>query len=229
MPSIVSEPVVRARVGREYVYALSLQEADGLSLLEGPAGMTLDENGTLRWVPASAGTATVRVSATNGTATTEQSWTIAVEPAVMPSIVSEPAVHARVGREYVYALSLEGTDGLLLAFAVAEGPAGASVDATGVLRWIPESGGDADVEVMVDYGVGTLTQRWRVDVHAAEDALAASLVITPGGDPSGRHRHGDDRRHRCRRQSDCRRAARRLAACYRRRRTGDPHRARGGG
>ena len=83
-PSFGGEPPASARVGQPFEERLVVSDPDGdallFSLLEGPAGMTLDENGTLRWAPESVGTATVRVSATDGMATTERSWAIAVEP-----------------------------------------------------------------------------------------------------------------------------------------------------
>ena len=176
-------PTGVARVGVPFEDGVGASDPDGDALahelLEGPEGMTLDADGTLRWLPDTVGEVAVRISVSDGRATLERAWTIVVRPAVTPAIASEPSRHVRTGTEYRYALALEHAEGLPLSFSVTEGPTGASIDAAGILRWTPAASGTAALAVAVDYGAGTLTQRWTVDVRAADDTLSATLAISP--------------------------------------------------
>lgn len=62
-------------------------------------------------------------------------------PNTAPRILSIPRLLGSPDLEYVYrALAVDADPGELLAWAIAEGPAGMTVDAQGIVRWTPASG-----------------------------------------------------------------------------------------
>ena len=66
---IVSEPVTRSSIGTEFLYeikVLSSHKTLEFRLVESPDGMTVDQDGKVRWKPAGRGTHRVVVSITNG-------------------------------------------------------------------------------------------------------------------------------------------------------------------
>ncbi|MBM4249075.1 MAG: hypothetical protein FJ149_06515 [Euryarchaeota archaeon] len=105
---ITSSPPLSVLVGEEYTYAVKastdVENATiALSLPQAPAGMTLLPNGTVRWVPTSsqAGTARVRLAATDGVFSAVQDWNITVLPAGTPPSgiacsIASPAPGSRV-------------------------------------------------------------------------------------------------------------------------------------
>jgi RHS repeat-associated protein len=85
-PTITSTPPMQAKVGRIYHYAASAFDADGdaieWSLTTAPAGMSVDAvSGVVEWTPAESGSVDVNLRASDGSAWSEQSWSITVHPA----------------------------------------------------------------------------------------------------------------------------------------------------
>lgn len=82
-PTITSSPVEESYVGQYYTY---LVEATGVpaptfALVTAPAGMTIDTNGLIEWVPAAIGNYDVQVKAENSQGEAIQDFTIEVFPA----------------------------------------------------------------------------------------------------------------------------------------------------
>ncbi len=102
-PRILSQPRLFASPGFEYVYPLLAVDPDPgetltYALTEAPAGMSIDANGIIRWMPASADLGerlvAVRVSDSLGLAA-DQTWTLAVQaPVTVPAIVNQPRAEA---------------------------------------------------------------------------------------------------------------------------------------
>ncbi|MBL8287839.1 MAG: putative Ig domain-containing protein [Rubrivivax sp.] len=148
-PQITSAPVTAATTGQPYSYLVVAADPDGdplaYSLLQGPAGMTLDAaSGLLGWTPtaAQAGSHAVSVRAADpaGLAAT-QSFAIAVAPAnAAPQITTAAVTSAVAGTAYRYDVDALDPNGDVLAYALVQAPAGMTIEGgSGVIAWAPSA------------------------------------------------------------------------------------------
>ena len=88
-----------------------------------------------------------------------------------PLITSNAIVSAIEDTVYTYAVIASDADGDTLAYELAQAPEGMSIDANGVINWIPANGvTTADVEVNVSDASETATQSFTINVSATNDA-----------------------------------------------------------
>ncbi len=153
-PDITSTPATAVAVGAEYTYQVVAVDAEGDSLqfaLEAaPAGMTIDAQGAVAWVPGSdqAGLHTVAVKVSDDAGgTAVQSYTLAVDDGtglvgnLPPVISSSPASQADAGATYSYQVQAADPEGSALTYQLVGAPASATIDAGGLLSW-STTGGD---------------------------------------------------------------------------------------
>ena len=107
-PSVTSTAVTDATENQVYAYDVAASDAEGdaftFALTTSPSGMQIDVNtGEIRWIPSAAGTETVVVSVSDGSATGTQTFDIvvAVEPAVAGRAVKGVLANALV-EAFVY-------------------------------------------------------------------------------------------------------------------------------
>jgi RHS repeat-associated protein len=190
-PLITSIPITEAAAGQAYTYDLQATDAEGdaltYTLVQGPAGMTIDETtGRLEWQPTAVGFADVVVAVTDaqgaGTTQTYQIAVAATAPNLAPAITSRPSGFASVGSDYTYQVVGNDPNGDTLTYQLLQGPTGMTLDPdSGLLSWQPDATGSVTVVVgAVDPdGLGG-AQRFTLQVVAANDApvVTSSPVTT---------------------------------------------------
>lgn len=85
-PVFVTTSLPDATVGKTYKFRLCAIDIDGdhltFKLMQGPAGLTVDANGTLCWTPESDGTYQVSVQVSDGNLNATKTFTIHVNPGI---------------------------------------------------------------------------------------------------------------------------------------------------
>jgi hypothetical protein len=145
----------------------------------GPAGMTIDSTGVVRWTPGElngGNSYPVEVQADNGSSTATTSFTVnVIETNTPPTITERP--NQNVDEGGMVSVDFDATDPdipvQILTFSLASGPAGATVNSvTGVFEWTTnESHGPGTFPVTVrvtDNGDGLLFDETTFDVIVAE-------------------------------------------------------------
>jgi Concanavalin A-like lectin/glucanases superfamily/PA14 domain/Bacterial Ig domain/PKD domain/Fibronectin type III domain len=131
-PTFASTPVLSAVAGQGYSYAVACSDLDNdplaITAITIPAWLTLTDNGngtaTLTGTPGSAGSYSVMLQVSDGTASTQQSFTIKSAPAAntAPVINSTAPSTANAGAAFNYALSATDVDGQTPIFSMVQGP-----------------------------------------------------------------------------------------------------------
>ncbi|TDR22310.1 Ig-like domain-containing protein [Marinicella litoralis] len=189
-PEITSTPSLNATVNSLYSYDVIAVDADldvlQYTLFVGPAGMQINsESGEISWLPTTnqVGVFDVVVYVDDlrgGFAT--QSFTISVQGTGInnpPNLTSVPGYIAKVGLSYSYQIMASDSDGDELDYELISGPAGMSVDANGLLTWVPSVIGSEDVIVRVSDNQYYINQAWNVLVLDQNVPLTATVTITP--------------------------------------------------
>ena len=166
-PVIVSSPPGAPTANSPYRYAVQAQDAEGdpiaFSLITAPAGMSIDiQTGIVTWTPTTAqvGTQHVLVLADDGRGgQASQAFDLQIAATATnraPSIAAKPTTSTWLGREYVATVVATDPDGDPLGFRLAVGPTGMTIDAAGVLHWLPSAAqlGTNPVEVIISDGRG---------------------------------------------------------------------------
>ncbi|HEV3341679.1 MAG TPA: putative Ig domain-containing protein, partial [Pirellulales bacterium] len=179
-PVITSTPPPSVGLGHRYLYAVQAADPDGdpltYVLANGPAGMTIDNQGIVRWTPTSnqfgPNSVIVRVEDGRG-GIADQPFTVTVttqQTGQPPSITSTPVLAATLGRQYAYDATGVDPDGNPLIWSLDTAPAGMSIDQTqGTLRWDPTADqlGNQNVVLRLTDGAGlSTTQSYTVAVRA---------------------------------------------------------------
>ncbi|HZU34488.1 MAG TPA: putative Ig domain-containing protein, partial [Gemmataceae bacterium] len=198
-PTITSTPPRAATLGHSFQYNATASDPDGdpvvWSLLKAPVGMSIDATtGTVRWTPTAdeLGPQDVEIQAQDPLlATATQSFTLQVRSVnVPPVIVSAPPTTAVTRMTYTYAVQATDAENDPLTYSRPAGPAGMTIDSSGVIHWTPTAAevGTQTVLVQVDDGQGgTATQAYQVEVtdqagnQAPAITSAAPLAATVGG------------------------------------------------
>ncbi|MDV6032260.1 MAG: hypothetical protein F9B45_19665 [Phycisphaera sp. RhM] len=145
-PRITSEPQGTATVGVVYAYDLKAEDdqADIViwSLVDAPSGVSLDPVlGTLRWTPTKdqVGDAKIAVRANDAQGgATEQRFLVRVQPLNLPPLIrSVPPTTGAVEQQYEYPVDAIDPEGGAIAFSLENAPAGMSIDAAGLITWLP--------------------------------------------------------------------------------------------
>ncbi|NOQ69227.1 MAG: hypothetical protein GQ573_03850, partial [Gammaproteobacteria bacterium] len=166
-PVIQSAPVLSAQTETLYSYSVTASDDDGdtlmFTLTQSPAGMIIDSgSGLITWTPNVAGSYSVGVlvSDSNG-GEDEQQFVITVEQLnIAPVITSSPVTVAQTDTLYNYAVIATDENGDILAYSLAQSPAGMSVDsASGVISWMPGLTGSYPVSIQVSDGSGGIDEQ----------------------------------------------------------------------
>ncbi|MEZ6061266.1 MAG: putative Ig domain-containing protein [Planctomycetaceae bacterium] len=178
-PAFTTTPPVLATLDTQYVYDADAIDADGdsltFSLVDGPAGMTVDPaTGLVTWTPTAAQLAThsvtLEVSDGNG-GTARQSFTLcSIDPASIPAddantapvITSTPPLTALTGQPFEYRIFAQDANDDALTFSLNAPPAGATITPiTGLqaatFSFTPATVGTQTVEIQVGDGNGGVT------------------------------------------------------------------------
>ena len=181
-PAFSSVPQTFAAVGVQYRYPWRVTTFDNsspaVSLLQAPAGMTLDPvGGTLTWVPSGSdlGSHVVELQALDADGQVAlQRFDLEVLPVLPnqpPYMISTPSSAARIGSPYSYTAEAVDPEFQPLTWSLTAAPAGMTIDPdTGLVAWTPgpSQAGDADVVVQAaDPAGGIASQAFVVRVRAA--------------------------------------------------------------
>ena len=156
-PTISSTPPTQAFEDSLLTYAISAADPNGdditYSVLAGPEGLTVDADGTVRWLPAQAdiGTVEMQIAATDpkGAARVQTFTLTVVNTNDAPTLAA--VGDTLVIEDALLELTLEAADADsvdTLSWAVADGPDSASIDSAGIFRWTP---------LQADVGVNEIT------------------------------------------------------------------------
>ena len=186
-PQIESEAPRFAAVGSDYQYQITANDPEGTSLSysigQGPAGLSVDADGLVTWTPAAGQVGqfvvTLIVTDANGASAIE-SFELDVLAANNAPVINSfaPADHF-AGEEFLYDVLVNDADFDPLRFELVNGPAGATIDAFGRLRWATNNDliGTHDFEILVtDPRGGEATQSFTLNV--VEDTAAPTLLLT---------------------------------------------------
>lgn len=185
-PIISSTPGSVTDPGQVYVYQIQARDSDGdaltYSLIQGPAGMTINSNsGELRWTPApnQIGSFLVVIEVRDGRGGSfRQSFTIVVrdltQPNQPPSITSVAPTQVKLGERYQYTVVAVDPNGDTLTYQLLQAPIGMAIDSTGGgISWVPtsEQVGVHKVVVRAQDSQGGYSEQ-RFDVFATAPATA---------------------------------------------------------
>ncbi len=155
-PAITSVPIYGAAAGEVYSYMLEATDPEGESLtyqlLSGPPGMSLSETGLLSWEPTvgDVGLYDIHLGVVDpkGLGGAQQ-FALTVRSNNAPNIVSAPVITATPGLLYSYPVLAVDADNDLLSYRLVNGPTDATIDAAGIISWMPRSGSSGDEEFSV--------------------------------------------------------------------------------
>ena len=192
-PIISSVPPTQGSLGRAYDYAVRASDPDGdavrFLLSAFPTGMAIDAvTGRIEWTPLTSqvGPHDVEVGVTDGQGgSATQSFTVVVAAAPInrpPTITTSPTFIALVGLPYGYDADATDPEGGRLEFALANAPAGMTVNSsTGLIQWVPTVSqiGPHRVTQTVEDPAGNVSgQSFVVAVQAANrDPVISSAAI----------------------------------------------------
>ncbi|UCG68414.1 MAG: right-handed parallel beta-helix repeat-containing protein [Thermoplasmata archaeon] len=182
-PIIISSPIPTATENSTYFYNISAMDDDmdtfTYTLELNPAGMSIDANGKILWIPTNQQTSQtflVTVNVSDGTDSDIQTFSIVVKNINdIPTIISTPILNATEDIQYNY--NVEGIDvdfGDWLTYDLTTAPLGMSIDSSsGLINWVPtnEQVGDHDVIVNLTDSQGAFViQEYIIHVINSNDA-----------------------------------------------------------
>jgi hypothetical protein len=156
-PVITSTPALAASGGDEWVYRLLADDGDrdrlGFRLAVSPEGMAINAStGVITWIPQKWGRYPVAASASDGTETAWQNFTLTVANRP-PSLSTVPPAQAFIGQLFQYQVAASDPDGDPLRFALTTGLEGFSIDAlSGLVTGVPRVLGNHELTVTVSDG-----------------------------------------------------------------------------
>lgn len=189
-PAITSTPITRGWAGDPYLYAVRADDPEGdpltFELLAGPAGMSIDAAGVIRWNPVGGGQAAVAVQVSDGRGgSAVQSFGVVVSETPRnrsPFFTSSPVVRATPGAAYAYKATGIDPEGEPLRFELLSGPAGMTIgEDAGLLSWTPVAGdeGSRIVTIAVLDPLGAkAVQTFALEVRANGAPTIVSSPIT---------------------------------------------------
>ncbi len=100
-------------------------------------------------------------------------------PNTAPTITSVPPATAKATFEYLYPVVVDDPDGDIITYSVETGPAGMSIDSSGLLRWTPAVSGVENVVVRASDGEAFVDQGWALFISDAGIPLQATVTANP--------------------------------------------------
>ncbi|MBI4438370.1 PGF-pre-PGF domain-containing protein [Candidatus Woesearchaeota archaeon] len=183
-PVILSVPSLVAVQSQPYLYSVVAEDVNedvlSFSLVQAPAGMSVDSSGRVSWVPSSSdvGAHLVSVSVNDSEYQAVQSFTLFVQDVNdAPVFVSVPLAEASVAHQYSYQAVGFDADGDALSFSLVFGPQGMSVGSSGIVSWVPSAQGVFPVGIMVSDGALNSSQLFSVSVGVSD--FAPFFVSSP--------------------------------------------------
>ncbi|OWK36574.1 beta strand repeat-containing protein [Fimbriiglobus ruber] len=175
-------------VGTAYSQALTAAGAAGpftFAVTTGtlPAGLTLTPAGVLSGTPTAAGPASFTVTATAGTASGSQAYTLTVNTSSSTVTITPATLPAgAVGTAYSQTLTAAGAAGPFT-FAVTTGtlPAGLTLTPAGVLSGTPTAVGPSSFTVTATSGVLSGSQAYTLTVNTSSSAVTITPATLPAG------------------------------------------------
>ncbi|SMO50638.1 tandem-95 repeat protein [Gracilimonas mengyeensis] len=172
-----------------FIYVADDPDGDSLtfSFIERPQGASIDsETGVLTYTPdfEAAGTYTLRARVTDGTQADTTTATIAVNnvnrPPAFSTVLQDGSINS--GQTLNFTYEAEDPDGDDLAFSLAEGPDGASIDEeTGALSWAvsEDVSGEYMIEVQVSDGNLSASTSATLTVVEIENVIPTFTAVLP--------------------------------------------------
>ena len=189
-PVFVSGPRPDAQVNRVYLGKVVATDPDGnpltFSLVSGPQGLTVSSRGIVAWTPSAAefGANSIRLQVSDGRGAVQMDYGIDVGSTLSntaPVLAAVPTTHVVAGQLLAIDLQASDREGDPLAFGLASGPVGLSVDpARGTLRWIPgadQSGTQSVVVSVLDPFGGSAQETLTIVVGGSGGAVAIASVL----------------------------------------------------
>lgn len=194
-PRITSTPLLTVIPGGAYSYQLQVVDPNEgdirqFRLLEGPSGLTVNENtGLIEWPSAVVGTHPVAVEVRDYAGLTDtQSFELVVQlPNAAPAFTSSPVLSANEGTVYRYKVTASDANGDALVYSLVESPTGMTINSTGgEISWTPvfSQVGIHSVIVQVSDGKVSTQQAYSLAVIARANSapvfnsVPVSSVIT---------------------------------------------------
>ncbi|MEM9588320.1 MAG: putative Ig domain-containing protein, partial [Planctomycetota bacterium] len=189
-PVINSEAPKFAAVGTQYEYTIDAQDPESTTLTYvlsvALANMSVDASGRITWTPVAGEEGkvpvTIRVIDEGGAAAIESFELDVLAQNIAPVVDSTAPTTATAGAEFKYDVLASDANTDALTFELTQGPAAATIDVFGRIRWTPSVAdvGDHDFEVAVrDPRGGAVTQAFTLSVAEDTDAPRVSLIETP--------------------------------------------------
>ena len=184
-PELMSVPLVKAIVGREFASRIGATDEDNdvlsYTLVSGPNGLTVSSHGEIFWQPSLVGSFdfVARVSDSRG-GSDEQTYALTVlsrAPTPDLQIISSPTTAAVVGA--IFAYDVVAKNGEL--FELVTSPAGMSISAArGTIRWVPTKDqlGVQTVKVRVSDLLGNMAEQSFV-VAVRTSSLVPTISSAP--------------------------------------------------
>lgn len=171
-PQIVSDPAKDAVIDHSFNYQLVATDPDGDLLIygmeEGPKGASIDSSGLFVWEKPVQGSHPVKLIVSDGFHQVTQSFTINVTSTppsnLAPSITSVPKSRTTVGEKYTYQIQATDPENDVLNYKLVEGPAGVTIDATGLLVWDKPALGEYTIKLEVSDGSNLVYQSYQLQV-----------------------------------------------------------------
>jgi fibro-slime domain-containing protein/RHS repeat-associated protein len=151
-PVIASTPRNQTSVGQTYFYQITATDPNSdpltYSLINPPAGMSINNQGLLTWTPTAAqlGQSAIQIQVSDGRGgiTSQQFGLDVVSSGSIvnhsPEITSLPAFTTNLGKTYSYQLTGADSDNDTLIWSLDSAPTGMVIDSTtGILKWNPTS------------------------------------------------------------------------------------------
>lgn len=171
-PQIVSDPAKDAVTGNSFIYQLVATDPDGDLLIygmeQGPNGASIDSSGLFVWDKPVQGSHPVKLVVSDGYHQVTQSFAINVTTTpqgnLPPSIISVPKSRTLVGEQYTYQVQATDPENDVLSYRLVEGPAGAILDANGLLVWNTPVLGEYNIKLEVSDGTNLAYQNYQLQV-----------------------------------------------------------------
>jgi hypothetical protein len=161
-PVITSSPPLNATGGLEYRYNVEATDAENdplrFKLARGPVDMTIDaKTGLVRWIPSKWGVHIVAVTASDGSLSASQSFSITVANR-QPRLTDTTRPVARTNEPFSYVVPATDDDGDPLTFSLVNAVDGMAIDpSTGKLTWTPKQVGETTVGIGISDGQDNVT------------------------------------------------------------------------
>lgn len=145
IPEIFSTPPPLAQTGQQYLYQLQLEDLNKeqyfeFELISAPAGMQVDEEGLVRWLPSDTqlDSQYVTLSVSDGFERVLQKFTLYVN--ILPVILEKPGPVAFINEPYVGQVNIQDKNSKNSARLIPlRTPKNLILESSGRITWIPES------------------------------------------------------------------------------------------